>query len=357
MSNSHEAPEEEDFYFKTHSQPVGCIEKVKFAETFIQKQASIRQNGIPRRIVLITSGGTTVPLERNTVRFIDNFSLGTRGSASAEFFLREGYAVIFMHRLNSLQPFSRKVSSLIQTCAKSPSQGSSQCFLDAFKLTQDGQISLDLINGDCKDPMSECRKAILEYQKYSDRLLLIPFVTVQDYLFLLRDISRALGQSCGGNAMWYLAAAVSDFHIPEKQMEEHKIQSGRSSVFTLSMEQVPKVLKPLVTSWSANPDEMSRGFIVSFKLETDKSLLEVKSRYALERYGHNIVIANLLQTRKRDVSMFSFEPDIKEAGSKNLCREDIHLNEENQANGIEIEQEIVSRLVNRHSQWISCQNR
>lgn len=37
-----------------------------------------------RRIVLVTSGGTTVPLERNTVRFVDNFSAGTRGSASTE---------------------------------------------------------------------------------------------------------------------------------------------------------------------------------------------------------------------------------------------------------------------------------
>ena len=51
------------------------------------------------RIVLVTSGGTTVPLERNTVRFIDNFSAGTRGSASAENFAKQGYAVIFLHRL------------------------------------------------------------------------------------------------------------------------------------------------------------------------------------------------------------------------------------------------------------------
>lgn len=40
-----------------------------------------------RRIVLITSGGTTVPLERRCVRFIDNFSSGSRGAKSAERFL------------------------------------------------------------------------------------------------------------------------------------------------------------------------------------------------------------------------------------------------------------------------------
>ena len=37
-----------------------------------------------RRVVVVTSGGTTVPLERNTVRFIDNFSTGSRGAHSAE---------------------------------------------------------------------------------------------------------------------------------------------------------------------------------------------------------------------------------------------------------------------------------
>lgn len=47
---------------------------------------------------LLQSGGTTIPLEKNTVRFIDNFSAGTRGSASAEYLLKHGYAVIFLHR-------------------------------------------------------------------------------------------------------------------------------------------------------------------------------------------------------------------------------------------------------------------
>lgn len=48
-----------------------------------------------RSVALVTSGGTTVPLERNTVRYIDNFSGGNRGASSAEYFLAEGYAVIF----------------------------------------------------------------------------------------------------------------------------------------------------------------------------------------------------------------------------------------------------------------------
>jgi len=41
------------------------------------------------------------------VRFIDNFSVGTRGAASAEYFVKKGYAVIFLFRKRSRMPFHR----------------------------------------------------------------------------------------------------------------------------------------------------------------------------------------------------------------------------------------------------------
>ena len=37
-----------------------------------------------------TEGGTVVPLERRCVRFIDNFSAGSRGALSVEEFLEVG---------------------------------------------------------------------------------------------------------------------------------------------------------------------------------------------------------------------------------------------------------------------------
>ena len=37
-----------------------------------------------RRIAVVTSGGTTVPLEKRCVRFLDNFSSGNRGAVSTE---------------------------------------------------------------------------------------------------------------------------------------------------------------------------------------------------------------------------------------------------------------------------------
>ncbi|KAG2054815.1 hypothetical protein BDR06DRAFT_971198 [Suillus hirtellus] len=45
-----------------------------------------------------------------SVRFLDNVSAGTRGAISAEYFMKAGYGVIFVHHQFSLQPFSRRYS-------------------------------------------------------------------------------------------------------------------------------------------------------------------------------------------------------------------------------------------------------
>lgn len=64
-------------------------------QRFLERHAAPAASAAPagpralaRPIVVVTSGGTTVPLERNCVRFIDNFSKGTRGALSAEQFLQ-----------------------------------------------------------------------------------------------------------------------------------------------------------------------------------------------------------------------------------------------------------------------------
>lgn len=57
------------------------------------------------QICLITSGGTSVKLEKNTVRTVENFSTGKRGSLCCEEFLKNGYYVIFLYRAKSEKPF------------------------------------------------------------------------------------------------------------------------------------------------------------------------------------------------------------------------------------------------------------
>lgn len=102
------------------------------------------------------------------------------------------------------------------------------------------------------------------------------------------------------------------------------------------MEQVPKIIKPLVKEWAPH------AFTVSFKLETDPALLVTKSKAALDRYGHQIVIANMLDTRKH-VVWFITHTDEK-------C---IRLSEEQIGNEMEIEDQIVGELIGVHESFIS----
>ncbi|KAI3648604.1 hypothetical protein MP228_006458 [Amoeboaphelidium protococcarum] len=252
------------------------------------------QKSLGRKIVLLTSGGTQVPLEKNMVRFIDNFSLGTRGAASAEYFLRLGYAVIFMHREGSLQPFIRHWQQSHKKhgeVARAFPEGFAFPWLD---ISSDGEVAIK------PEDLRKMSASLSELQHFHSQkqILLLDYITVHDYLFMLRSVSRSLGSMLGKNALWYLAAAVSDFCIPSSDLATHKIQSADGSL-TLKMEQVPKILKPLVSEWA------SRGFIVSFKLETDPQLLSIKSTNALKNYGHQVVIGNILSTRKSQVVFYS----------------------------------------------------
>lgn len=293
-----DAPEQtERDYFANEPPPKDLAANVSLAREFIHRHDAAR-----RRVVLVTSGGTTVPLEAQTVRYIDNFSAGTRGATSAEYFLRHGYAVVFLHRQFSLLPFSRHYSH------------NTRSFLD-FMREDDGRVVVDAQHqADMLDVLRQYTRV-----KRDGRLLILSFVSITEYLWDLREVARLM-RPLGPRAMFYLAAAVSDFFVPRDRLVEHKIQSndefthaneptdpnvrppatrteGRSLV--IDLEPVPKFLKQLVDGWA--PD----GIIVSFKLETDPSILVKKARYALDKYSHHLVIGNLLSTRKWEVVFVS----------------------------------------------------
>lgn len=308
-------PIDEDNYFRFHSPPAYLSTISKNVATFID----FHNNIAGRKIVLVTSGGTTVPLENNTVRFIDNFSAGTRGATSAEYFLEQGYAVIFLHREFSLLPYSRHYSH------------TTNCFLDYMKESTDG--SRVEINDQFQSEMLEVLKKY-NNAKSNNMLLLVPFTTVHQYLFTLKLIAQELSV-IGSNAVFYLAAAVSDFFLPSSRIPEHKIQSQESGgKLVVDLEPVPKFLRRLVDSWA--PIAM----IVSFKLETDDSILIKKAKTALERYNHQLVIGNLLQTRKREVVFV--EP---------ATQEWIRLNEDQEKAGVDIESLIIPKVIKLHGEW------
>jgi phosphopantothenate-cysteine ligase len=301
----------EPAYFSNDPPPKVLPKHESLARSFIDYH--VESN---RRLVLVTSGGTTVPLENQTVRFIDNFSAGTRGATSAEYFLQQGYAVIFLHRQFSLLPYSRHYSH------------STNCFLDFMDEASPSDASNSdhghiVVRNEYQDEMRDVLRKY-RYAKQNNLLLLLPYTTVSEYLFELRMLAKCM-KPLGPNALFYLAAAVSDFFIPRDRMAEHKIQSseipkefggneeavGADDIYTGGFEQkqatsskklvinldpVPKFLHQLVNGWSPEG-----SMIVSFKLETDPNILVYKAQTALQRYAHHLVIGNLLSTRKWEV--------------------------------------------------------
>ena len=279
-------------YFLNNPRPEALDSHIRSVKAFISYHSQSE-----RGVVLVTSGGTTVPLEHQTVRFVDNFSAGTRGATSAEYFLEAGYAVIFLHRQYSLLPYSQHYSH------------STNCFLDYMIEGPGGDVE---VNSEYQVKMLGVLRKYNAARK-SNRLLLLSFTTINEYLWGLRETATTM-RPLGARALFYLAAAVSDFFLPANRISEHKIQSagggepeangtsepdehkdmqGRKLV--IDLDPVPKFLKSLVDGWAPE------GMIVSFKLETDPSLLVSKAQQALKKYSHHLVIGNLLSRRKWEV--------------------------------------------------------
>lgn len=296
------------------SKPERLDEKRSEILDFIEQQKQV-----DRKVVLVTSGGTTVPLESKTVRFIDNFSVGSRGAASTEYFLKKGYAVVFLHRNRSLKPFLRHLSTYN--------------FLDLLELDGENQDAPVKVKSEHQKWLSSILRDYEQVQR--DRSLLwVEFQSLSEYLHLLQMCSTCL-QGLGKSAMLYLAAAVADFYIPKDQMPEHKIQSAEGPL-QLSLQLVPKMLEPLVKEW------VPEAFVVSFKLETNKDILVSKSLQALDKYQHQLVIANLLETRKREVKLVTTDNCV-----------DISMTTEELSSGHEIEEKIVRELASLHSKFCS----
>ncbi|KAL6634102.1 hypothetical protein ACP70R_026773 [Stipagrostis hirtigluma subsp. patula] len=254
------------------------------------------EGGARRRIVCVTSGGTTVPLEQRCVRYIDNFSSGHRGAASTE---------------GSCQPYCRFLSD--------------DSFLKFFDVNTESKVQV------VESHATVVKKAIGEYCKAIEggSLLKLPFTTIFEYLQLLKMVATSMS-SVGRHGMFYLAAAVSDFYVPWDSMAKHKIQSAGGPL-DMRLSQVPKMLSVLRNQWAP------LAFCVSFKLETDSDILVHKADMALNKYKMNIVVANLLATYKEEVIIVT-------NGEKNTiqkCNKDEDL-----------EEHIIKLLEMSHSEYI-----
>ncbi|OQR93314.1 hypothetical protein ACHHYP_02661 [Achlya hypogyna] len=282
-----------DAYFTATPAPASLEETATSLASFVAHQTTIG-----RCVAVVTSGGTTIPLEKNTVRFIDNFSTGSRGAASAEYLVKLGYAVIFLHRPGCVMPFARHFQ-------KSMSHNMDLAFLNHVDVAKDGK-SMEISSAD-RVQQARCIDALKSYKQAMQQTMLCPvaFVSVDEYFFALRAIAAAV-KPLGERAMFYLAAAVSDFYIPVSEMVEHKIQSTPAHAddsLTLTLQHVPKLLGLLRYEWSPE------AFYVSFKLETDVTILRQKALSSISNYGMHLVVANELKTRFHQVWLITGDGD------------------------------------------------
>mmetsp|Transcript_28408 Transcript_28408/g.76952 ORF Transcript_28408/g.76952 Transcript_28408/m.76952 type:complete len:509 (-) Transcript_28408:138-1664(-) len=403
-------------------------------QSFVVRHASHH-----RPIALVSSGGTAADLEINSVRCLDNFSTGKRGAISVEEFLRRGYAVIHLWRKGSASPYGRVLSQSIMGKSSMPNEGISMASLGKLFSTGDleedqedqlVQAVLDaeknndpwlsdpssVVGGEGGESASRIPKrpngngnkrsfrggvqlhrrilnstplstALSERQSALEegRILTIPFRSVEDYLARLQLSSECLRDS-RALAVFYLAAAVSDFYVPLAERSHHKIQSraipdkdsgsvlskqdSSGSCLNLKLWPVPKVMGLLRSKWA--PD----AFVCSFKLETDKAILRQKAEGAVEKYGCHMVIGNLLKTRHDQVWILApadMESFVSERSNSNNNSNNSNNNNSNESadsgpqnwplreitrprssEAEALEAMIIDRVVQTHFEYISC---
>ena len=223
-------------------------------------------------LMIVTSGRTNVPLEKNTVRYISNFSGGNRGAHSAEVALKMGYRVLYLHHVTAQRPFRYSDQLWDQ--------------LGVTSNTEDAQLT-------CKAP--QVVEMFQNHMRFSNDLFEVCYDTLFEYLTSVAYIVKETA-TLEKNVLFYSSAAVSDYFLPLEKMSEHKIQSRESEQLTLTLEQTPKLLL-MMKEWN------SKMFLVSFKLETDESILQDKVSRSMKKYFIDMVVSNMRQNYREVVNL------------------------------------------------------
>ena len=257
-----------------------------------------------RRFAVVTSGGTSVPLEHNAVRFITNFSSGGRGSALTEELLDAGYCVLLASKSDALQPLVPPRS-----------------LLTSLHVDDSGVVTV-------ANPPPEAIRSLQIKRRFGANLRTVAFDTVAEYIHILSAVSMSLTKQGVASPMLVLAAAVSDYYLPLADMAVHKISGGDG--LTIQLKNVPKALGVLAHVWL--PPALN-AFVVTFKLETDEGELVRKAQYNISAYGLGVVVANLLHTYKTEVRLIT----------PNLPEERIRAHDD-----VRLERALVARLIGAH---------
>ncbi|KAL7668536.1 hypothetical protein ACOME3_009234 [Neoechinorhynchus agilis] len=173
-------------------------------EDRISEMRKFVQESRNSKLVLVTSGGTKVRLDKPGIRYIENFSTGTRGCNMAMRALMRGFNVVFLYRVGSRCPLKNSIDigDSIRRDESSDQYVISSDYVMAV------QNELDFI------------------AKYASHLLAIQFEFVDEYLTLLKraTINVHFDLVC-------LCAAVSDFYIADDKLASEKVHSENDDYF------------------------------------------------------------------------------------------------------------------------------
>jgi phosphopantothenate--cysteine ligase len=202
--------------------------------------------------ILITSGGTKVPIDR--VRHIANMSSGTFGSRIALAALEAGHEVMFFHAAKSKTPFTFPRINLMDDCFQN-------------HLTT----------------ISAVRHRYDLYHKHYEE---VEYTTFTEYMEVLESLIEEWAPD-----VIVLAAAVSDYGVDN--YVDGKIRTKDN--LTIQLEPLPKVISK-VSAWGAGAK------VIGFKLLVDSSvheLIAAAQKSAIEN-DCEFVVANDLRDIKQN---------------------------------------------------------
>jgi len=326
-----------------------------------------RHSSFQRPIALVTSGGTIAHLEQNSVRFIDNFSTGTRGAKSVEYLLEKGYACIHLWRRGSASPYARVIAEkLLEAGSNLDYNSMKNLFYDKadFEKLNSRNFDTDCYN-EPPNQQSQFQSLSLHPSLATDPdvnqalrqrsrseklglLVTVPFDSVEEYLLLLQLCCEAV-EPYKKMSMIYLAAAVSDFWVPPTQRSIHKIDSSvpssteDSNKVILELERVPKIISHIRQSWAPH------AYCISFKLETDPMILKEKMEKAVKKYSVHMVIGNILKTRYDQVTILHQNFQSKNNTAVSYETETIHKG----SSYSPIEDQMIDFVAQEHFAYIS----
>ncbi|RHY24839.1 hypothetical protein DYB25_008178, partial [Aphanomyces astaci] len=255
------------------------------------KQFVAAQLADGRRVALVTCGSATVPLSGDSV--MDAVSFGDRGAASAEHFLRAGYAVIFLHRHGSLAPFSRHFQLYIRD----------NRFLSMLRVDDtDNSLHVDPPNDDRH--AQDLSTILTEAKDTSARLVHVSFTSVQQYLFYLRMAASVI-DSAASRGLILLSASVLDYYVPSSipsilpsipstpstaasppPPPSNTTKKESSSSLTLNLVRIPNLIAKIRRNYAP------KACLVTLKSVADKGRLQRAAFRDIERWGVDVVVAD-----------------------------------------------------------------